>query len=634
MESIWLYFLKVNGLLIIHYLFYIIFLKKETFFQNNRFFLLLGIVISFVLPLLSYSKIIWIEPQTVNQNFDSLLLESPIDSKTNNFNLDYIAQVGYVLISSILFFKIIIELMSFIKVLKTGKKDKVNQLILVENNSYDNPFSFFNYLVYNKEKFSKEELELIFIHENIHIKQLHSLDVLTSKFLTILLWVNPVAWLYKKAILQNLEFIADAETQNITQNSYLYQKTLLKTIGTKNQLSITNQFYQSLIKKRIVMLNTNPSNKRKQWKYSIMIPLLLVFFLSFQVKTIAQIKTATNINEVHVVEIVQFLITKNTTDAEIKKETETFKKEHGIELKVSKIKRNSANEITAISISYKDKDGNTGQLSRKSASPIEPIVFYKELEPNGKIGFGDQQMAEIAGHVQNSDNGEISWNKAIPEIETIDVKKTNNGEDIYIINGKEYSKDELKDKIVTVDGSVAINEDDFTNRKVMIFKGNSTISDETPNTNIFLNDKEISKEEMDNLDSKIIKSVNVSKNNNRNEIKIITKNSAGIPDDAVIIVNGKKINKSELDEINPDEIQTINIVKENDKKIIEIQKKKMNSDMLKAKAEMEKSKAEMENAKAEIEKSKAELEKAKVEIEKAKEEIERAKAEAEKAKTK
>lgn len=382
------------------------------------------------------------------------------------------------------------------------------------------------------------------------------------------------------------------------------------------------------------MLNTNPSNKRKQWKYSIMIPLLLVFFLSFQVKTIAQIKTATNINEVHVVEIVQFLITKNTTDAEIKKETETFKKEHGIELKVSKIKRNSANEITAISISYKDKDGNTGQLSRKSASPIEPIVFYKELEPNGKIGFGDQQMAEIAGHVQNSDNGEISWNKAIPEIETIDVKKTNNGEDIYIINGKEYSKDELKDKIVTVNGSVAINEDDFTNRKVMIFKGNSTISDETPNTNIFLNDKEISKEEMDNLDSKIIKSVNVSKNNNRNEIKIITKNSAGIPDDAVIIVNGKKINKSELDQIHAEEIQSVNIRKENNKNIIEIQKTKMESEMLKAKAEMEKSKAEMENAKAEIEKSKAELEKAKVEIEKAKVEIERAKAEAEKAKTK
>ena len=155
-------------------------------------------------------------------------------------------------------------------------------------------------------------------------------------------------------------------------------------------------------------------------------------------------------------------------------------------------------------------------------------ITVEKIAANGKIGFGDQQMAEIAGHVQNSDNGEISWNKAIPEIETIDVKKGENGDDIYIINGK--------------DNTVNDNETVVMNKKVMVFKGNSDDISKEPKTIIFLNDNEISKEEMDNLDSKIIKSVNVSKNNNRNEIKIITKNSAGIPDDAVIIVNGKKIN--------------------------------------------------------------------------------------------
>lgn len=348
------------------------------------------------------------------------------------------------------------------------------------------------------------------------------------------------------------------------------------------------------------MLNTNPSNKRKQWKYSIILPALLVFFLSFQIKTIAQIKTSAEINEAYAVEVVQFLITKNTTDQEIKTETELLKKEHGIDLKVSKIKRNSANEITAISISYKDKDGNTGQLSRKSASPIEPIVFYKELEPNGKIGFGDQQMIDFATGIAFDEAIEIDVNS---ETEWVSTEYEN----LFTEKTKEPKK---KIFITTEDGK--------QEKKI-----------------IFIDDVEVSELEMNKLDPEAIEQVNVIKNNNgKNEIKIITKNSAGIPDDAVIIVNGEKINKTELDDINPDEIQTINIIKENDKKIIEIQKKKMDSDMLKAKAEMEKSKAEMQKAKAEMEKSKAELEKAKVEIEKAKVEIERAKAEAEKAKTK
>ena len=64
---------------------------------------------------------------------------------------------------------------------------------------------------------------MIIIHERIHIEQKHSIDVLISKLLCLFLWINPITWLYRKAILENLEFIADNQTAVITNKAYQYQ---------------------------------------------------------------------------------------------------------------------------------------------------------------------------------------------------------------------------------------------------------------------------------------------------------------------------------------------------------------------------------------------------------------------------
>jgi hypothetical protein len=73
------------------------------------------------------------------------------------------------------------------------------------------PFSFFNTIVYNSSLYSSSELENILEHEKVHSEQNHTVDVLISRLFCILFWFNPFIWLYKKAILQNLEFIADSE---------------------------------------------------------------------------------------------------------------------------------------------------------------------------------------------------------------------------------------------------------------------------------------------------------------------------------------------------------------------------------------------------------------------------------------
>ncbi|VXB03319.1 conserved membrane hypothetical protein [Flavobacterium sp. 9AF] len=389
MENLMLYILKVNGLLVVFYLIYHFQLKKETFFQINRSFLLLGIITSFVLPLISFTTIIWKDPEPLTSGYAYQTL--PLNSFENKvevapFNWNLLFFLCYFLVSFFFLSKLLIEFISFFRIIKKGNKSKSEKIILVETNECQNPFSFFNYLVVNKGHFTTEELELILIHEKIHIEQKHSIDVLISKLLCLLFWANPIVWFYRKAILENLEFIADHQTSARSNKTYEYQKTLLKAVICANQLSITNQFYQSLIKKRIVMLNTNPSHKKQLWKYCLVLPLLIGFIFFFQIQTIAQVKENQNNNQQQQ-ERVELRIDKNSTDEEIKKETKYLEEKYHLTVKVSKIKRNKEEEIVSLKMDYNDGKGNSGSTQISGDEPIKPYVFFINNN-NGKRNMG------------------------------------------------------------------------------------------------------------------------------------------------------------------------------------------------------------------------------------------------------
>lgn len=616
MENLLLYFAKVNVLIILFYLMYVVFLRKETFFVSNRWYLISGLVLSLILPLITFTKTIWVEPTPIPESYEEAIpiTYSSIEIPAQEIPIDWslILTSIYAVISILILVKIGIELVSFFSKVNKHNKQKESEYTLVQTNTTENPFSFFSYIVINPNLFSDEELEHILTHESIHVKQKHSLDVLLGKLFCAFFWVNPIIWLYRKAILQNLEFIADNQTFLQIENKYEYQKTLLKVVTHQHNLSITNQFYQSLIKKRIVMLHTNQSHKRNAWKYATILPLIVSFMLLFQVETVAQIKEVP-ISESRSNQKVEFIIDKNTTDAQIKEETELLKKEFGIDLKISKIKRNSKNEIIALEAKFEDIDKTSGRISIKGEEAIEPIRFFKEINENGKgnIGFDRNNISTVFAK-RDLENFNLD------NAQTIEIKKTGNDEAIYIINGKQYSKEEMKDKIVELDGAIEMNEDDKTGKKIMIFKGNSTFSDE-PKAIIYLDDKIISKDEMDKIDAEIIKSVDVKKGDVKKEIRIVTKNSNGISEDTEIYINGKKATKEELDKVEREEIESVNVNNNNGKKSIEIQKRNVKTiqggSWKEVEKEMEMSKAEMEKARAEMEKAKAEMQKAKTEME-------------------
>ncbi|MUV02971.1 M48 family metalloprotease [Flavobacterium rakeshii] len=303
MEQFIVYMAKASGLIALFYAAYHIFLRKETFFVSNRWFLLSGLGTALALPLVFFKKIVWTntspiqEVSVINANQLQQLQETPF-ALSNTITFSWPNLIFGVYIAGVLFLtiKLLLNIIQLKQIIKNQSVIKEGQYKLIDTPRVNAPFSFFNYIVYNSAVLQPNELESIICHEKAHSRQYHSADMLIGQLTAIFFWFNPFAWLYKSSISQNLEFIADAVATKQISDSTAYQKTLLKVTLQLQYISITNNFYQSLIKKRIVMMNKNKSRKANAAKYSLVIPALAAFMLLFQVKTIAQSKAANNIS--------------------------------------------------------------------------------------------------------------------------------------------------------------------------------------------------------------------------------------------------------------------------------------------------------------------------------------------------
>jgi len=145
-------------------------------------------------------------------------------------------------------------------------------------------FSFFNY-IFLGDTLKKEEREAVLKHEMVHVNQKHTLDLLFFEVLRILFWFNPLVYMYQNKIMSLHEFIADAQAvKNESKNQY-YQSLLSQVFETKNMSFINPFFKQSLIKKRISMLQKSKSKQVNLFKYALLIPIvfgMLVYTSSLQ----------------------------------------------------------------------------------------------------------------------------------------------------------------------------------------------------------------------------------------------------------------------------------------------------------------------------------------------------------------
>jgi hypothetical protein len=384
MEALFIYIAKSSGLIVLFYCAYYFLLRKETFFNSSRWFLLAGLGTSLILPFIVYTKIIWIEAVPLSAvRYSHNYVYQTIEQESFEINWSYIMLTVYCIGFLALIIKFAGDFISLNSVLKGKKVQQQADFKFVDITENIAPFSYFDYIVYNSSMYTEAELENIIEHEKVHSDQHHTIDVLISRLFCVLFWFNPFIWLYKKAILQNLEFIADHEAAKNLSDKKAYQYTLLKITTHENCVAITNHFYQSLIKKRIVMLNKNQSNKRNHWKYYAILPALAVFVFLFQVKTIAQEKKEALEIPQKLQSVDVYKITNKMSDNALKELKENLKEKHNVDLQISKTSRNSDDQLTAIKIVVKKENGKSETFQVKSTKPIQTCGVIISTQEDG-----------------------------------------------------------------------------------------------------------------------------------------------------------------------------------------------------------------------------------------------------------
>jgi len=533
METLMTYLWKPAVIIMIFYGFYRYILQKETFFQTNRYFLLSGIVIAIILPFIIIPIYVEIEPVQLTQSIPNKFTTNSNLVSESSVNWAALAPYTYFIVSTAFLIRLVIQFISLGFLILKNDRVKVGNYFYVETESETSPFSFFNYIVYNPAQFTQNELDQILAHEKVHVNQHHSFDTLISNLLIALQWFNPFAWYYKKEMEQNLEFIADELAQKKSYSQQSYQQLLLKTSMPQYQMALANNFYNSLLKKRIIMLHKTRSNRNSQWKIALMTPLLLAFIFTFNTKTIAQKKKVKKeFIEINV-EILELLVSKESSGDDLKKVTETFA-EKGLNVKFNGIKRNNKDKITAIKIDAKASNGKaSASYASDNDEGINPIqISYDNENNNLSIGSGDR------GHGSNYFFTEKGHNKIIKH----------KGKDHVFTIHKNDDDDETANVWITKDGDTT----KVITKKMVIDIDKDHDSDEEHEIHIEMDDdgKEVKTE--------VIK-ITTKKGDGKGNLVFISEGDDG--NEPLILVDGKEFTKKEMEKLDPDKIAEMKVFK-------------------------------------------------------------------------
>jgi hypothetical protein len=314
------------------FIFYWLLISKETFFRLNRWVLISSILLSLTVPLIPVPEGISLrsmgtseeaatvspatyeapvsaivrpvnneenipqeaeEPNSITeQESESIdpsevtLSTQPADemqsaTKTWYSELAWGSLLWYGYLMGVIVFTLAFFVQLFIVVARIISLESIRdgRFKIIELVKDEAPYSFWNTIFVNPAKYDPGTYQQIIDHEKIHIQQAHFIDKLIAEFLVIVFWFNPFAWLFRRAITNNLEYLTDSSMLEIGTEKQTYQLSLLKVSVPQYPLHLTTNYNSSFLKSRIAMMNTKKSSARSTWKYLFLFPLVLFSML-------------------------------------------------------------------------------------------------------------------------------------------------------------------------------------------------------------------------------------------------------------------------------------------------------------------------------------------------------------------
>jgi len=278
METFILYLIKSTLLLSLLIIFYRLTFKNETYFVLNRIFLLVSIVSSVLFfPFLQTVSAISINSISQVTTLQEIALNPIVISAKENSVINWLLIIFsiYIVVAAILFIRLLFQIMQIIRLyLKSASNKAISNHIYTDDHP---PFSFFN-LIFINPKCNLSDIEKIIAHEQVHVKQCHTIDILLVEVVCILHWFNPIVWWYRTSIREVHEYTADQSVINLGYEKQGYQSLLL-SVATGVKLLTPENNFNSLIKKRIIMMTKSKSKGISLAKYLLIIPMFILLCL-------------------------------------------------------------------------------------------------------------------------------------------------------------------------------------------------------------------------------------------------------------------------------------------------------------------------------------------------------------------
>ena len=272
--------------------YYWLLLRNKIYHRYNRFYLLAVVMLSLVMPLIQIN--IWHTTDAPAQSIKLLqvvtgsneyLDEIVLTARQNNFTSEQVVMLLY-LVTCFIFCALFIQvLLKIHALLKQHQQTLVDNICFVNTTAKGTPFSFFRYIFWNDNiDMNTTTGKQIFKHELAHVQQKHSYDKLFINAVLIFYWCNPFFWLVRKELNMIHEFMADKIAVE-DSDTEAFAAMILQATYPQHRFALTNPFFYSPIKRRLLMLTKNNNTKAGYIGRVLVLPLAVLLFAAFTLKT-------------------------------------------------------------------------------------------------------------------------------------------------------------------------------------------------------------------------------------------------------------------------------------------------------------------------------------------------------------
>ena len=270
-----MYLIKANVVLVVLFGFYQLISAGDTFFKWRRLSLLTVYVLSLLLPTIDLSVLVN-ETAPLGNILPRMAYNLPgvtVQPAHDTFDWQQLAVWLYAGVALALLLRVLWQVVVVCRLAQRSERATLHGTAVCLLTGDYSPFSFFRWIFVNPDDKTPSQVQQILTHEQTHVAQWHSVDALLSQLFVAAFWFNPVAWLMRLQVRNNLEYLADRSVINGGTDKKAYQYHLLAVAYRTNVATITNNFNVLPLKKRIKMMNKQTSNPLARFKYLLFVPL-------------------------------------------------------------------------------------------------------------------------------------------------------------------------------------------------------------------------------------------------------------------------------------------------------------------------------------------------------------------------